>query len=136
MKADATTEKAVMKVLQDINNSCASKNVQQVLDLFADDADVVLLGSEEGEKAIGRIELEGQFRRLFSRPMTYSFEWKWHSVSVEDSVAWVVAEMLVHARTSDQHQSSPYRLTLVLVKRGDKWLIMHWHSSEPTSAHK
>ena len=136
MKADTTTEKAVMKILQDLNNGCASKRVQQVLDLFADDANVVLLGSEEGEKAIGRIELEGQFRRLFSRPMAYSFEWKWHSVSVEDSVAWVVAEGLVHARTSDQHQSSPYRLTMVLVKRGDKLLIMHWHGSEPASAHK
>ena len=136
MKADAATEKAVMKILQDLSNGCASKKVQQVLDLFAADADIVLLGSEEGEKAIGRRELENFLRRLFSRPMALSFEWRWYSVSVEGSVAWVVAEGLVHTRTADQHLSSPYRLTMVLVEKGDKWLIMHTHGSQPVIAHK
>jgi uncharacterized protein (TIGR02246 family) len=131
MKADAATEKAIMKILQDFNDGFTSKNIRQVLDLFADDANVILLGSEEGEKAIGRMELEKECRHLFSRPVELSLEWRWHSVSVEDSVAWVVAEGLVHSRRADVHQSSPYRLTLVLVKRGKKWLIMHWHGSEP-----
>jgi uncharacterized protein (TIGR02246 family) len=136
MKADAATEKAVMKILQNFSNGCADKKVQQVLNLFATDANVVLFGSEEGEKTIGRAELEGQFRRLFSRPTVYSLEWRWHQVSVEDSVVWVVAEGLAHARTLDQHQSSPYRLTMVLVKRGNKWLITHYHGSEPRRAYK
>ena len=136
MKADAATETAVMKILEDLSDGLASRDVQRVLGLFATDADIVLLGSEEGEKAIGRIELENFLGRLFSRPMAYSFERRWFSVSMEGSVAWVVAECFVHAGTADQHVSSPYRLTMVLVKRGGKWLVMHFHGSEPVSAHK
>lgn len=136
MKADAETETAVMRILEDVSDSCASRDVQRALGLFAADADIVLLGSEEGEKAIGLGELENFFRRLFSRPTAYSFEWRWHAVSMEGSVAWAVAEGLVHARTADQHVSSPYRSTTVLVKRGDKWLMTHLHGSEPASAHR
>jgi len=135
MKADAATEKAVMKIQQDLNDGCASGDVQRVLSLFATDADVVYLGFEEGEKAIGYNELEDFARRLFSST-AISFEWKWHLVSMEGSVAWVVAEGLYHAKTADQHVSGPYRLTMVLVKREDKWLIMHLHDSQPVIAHK
>jgi len=135
MKADAATEKAVMKIVQDLNDGCASRDVQRVLDLFATDADVVYLGFEEGEKAIGHNELEDFTRRLFSS-MAISFEWRWHLVSMEGSVAWVVAEGLFHAKTADQDVSGPYRVTMVLVKRGDKWLIMHLHDSQPVIARK
>ena len=134
MKADAATEKAVKTILQDLNDALAGKQVEQVLGLFAPDSDVFLLGSEEGEKAIGHHELEDFLRRIFSRFTAFSFEWKWHLVSTEGSVAWVVTEGLVHAKTSDQDLSAPYRSTMVLVKRGDKWLIMHAHGSRPESA--
>ena len=136
MKADAATEKAVMKILQDFNNALAGKQVKQVLSLFAPDADVFLLGSEEGEKAIGHHELEDFIRRIFSRFRAFSFEWKWHLVSIEGSVAWVFTEGLVHAKTVDQHISAPYRSTIVLVKRGGKWLMMHAHGSRPETASK
>jgi len=136
MKADAPTEKAVIKILQDLSDGCASKQVQQVLGLFAADANVVLLGSEEGEKAIGPTELERFLKRLFSRHMAYSFEWRWHLVSIEGPVAWVVAEGLIHAKSADEHVSSPYRVTVVLKKKAGKWLITHYHGSEPAIAHK
>jgi len=133
MKADATTEKAVMTILQGFNDASAGKQVEQVLSLFVPDADVFLLGSEEAEKAIGHYELEDFFRRIFSRFTAFSFEWKWHLVSIEGSVAWVFTEGLVHAKTIDQDLNAPYRSTMVLVKRGDKWLIMHAHGSRPTT---
>jgi len=135
MKAGAATEKAVMKIREDLNDGRASRDVHRVLGLFATDADVVFLGFEEGEKVIGYNELEDFVRRLFSST-AISFEWKWHLVSMEGSVAWVVAEGLYHAKTADQHVSGPYRLTMVLVKREDKWLIMHLHDSQPVIAHK
>jgi ketosteroid isomerase-like protein len=133
MKADAATEKAVMVILQNFNDALAGKQVEQLLSLFAPDADVFLLGSEEGEKAIGHRELEDFFRRIFSRFTAFYFEWKWHLVSMESSVAWVFTEGLVHAKTVDQTLEAPYRSTMVLVKRGDKWLIMHAHGSRPTT---
>jgi uncharacterized protein (TIGR02246 family) len=131
MKADATTETAVMRILEDLGEAFASKDVQRVLGHAAPDTDIVMLGSEEGEKAIGRRELEDFLQSVYSRPMSYSLEWSWHSVSAEGSVAWVVAEGLVHAESADHRLSSPYRLTMVLVKRRDNWLMVHYHGSEP-----
>jgi len=134
MKADSTTETAVMKVLEELGEALGSKDTQRALSLLAHDADVVLLGSAEGEKAVGRRQSEELFEQLRSRPIAYSFEWRWHLVSSEGSVAWVVAEGSVHTESADQHLILPYRLTLVLVNRGNKWLIAHSHGSEPAAA--
>jgi hypothetical protein len=45
MKADATTETAVMKILEDLGEAFASKDLQRVLGHAAPDADIVMLGS-------------------------------------------------------------------------------------------
>lgn len=134
MKADAKTETAVMKVFEELGEAVGSRDTQRAVSLFAADADVVMLGSAEGEKAVGRRESEEFLDQLWSRPIAYSFEWRWHSVSAEGSVAWVFAEGSVHAKSADQDVSRPYRITLVLANRGDKWLIMHSHGSEPATA--
>ena len=136
MKADASTEKEVMKILEDLNDILACRDVQRALSLFATDADISLFGSEEGETSVGRTELESFFRRIFQLSSTLSFEWKWHLISIEGLVAWVVAKGLIHLKSIDKHLSSPYRITLVLVKRGDKWFIMHGHGSQPAAKNK
>ena len=136
MKADASTEKVVMKILEDLNDVLAFRDVQRALNLFATDVDISLFGSEEGETSVGHTELESFFKRIFQLSSTLSFEWKWHLVSIEGSVAWVIAKGLIHLKSVDEQLSSPYRITLVLVKRGDKWFIMHGHGSEPVAKHK
>jgi len=94
----------------------------------------LFLGASVFSRPNGHHELEEFSRRIFSRFAAFSFEWKWHLVSIEGSVAWVVTEGLVHANTADQDLGAPYRSTIVLVKRGDKWLIMHGLGSRPVVA--
>ena len=131
MKADAATEKAVTGVLEDLGEALADGDIDRVLANFATDPDMVWLGSWEGEKGVGLKGLERFVKRLLSGPVAYSFEWEERSVSAEGSVAWVIAEGSVRAKGPEQDVSSPYRLTLVLVNRGDEWLILHSHGSEP-----
>jgi len=73
MKADAATEKAVMTILQDFTDALPGKQVEHVLSLFAPDADVFLLASEEGEKAIGHHELEEFFKAYFLKVYGFLF---------------------------------------------------------------
>ena len=131
MRADAATERAVIAVLEDLGEALADGDVARFLGQFATDPDMVWLGSWEGERGVGLAGLERLLQRLLSAPVDYSFEWERRSVSAEGSVAWVIAEGSVHARGPDQDLSSPYRLTLVLVNRAGKWLILHSHGSEP-----
>jgi uncharacterized protein (TIGR02246 family) len=131
MKADAATERAVIGVLDDLGEALASGDAKRILGNFANDPDLVWLGSWEGERGVGPTGLERFVKQLVSGPVVYSFEWESRSASAEGSVAWVFAEGSVRAKGPEQDVSSPYRLTLVLVNRGGKWLILHSHGSEP-----
>jgi len=131
MKADARTEAAVMAVLAEFNDAVATGNLNKALELFTSDPDVFLLASEEGEKATGREELESFFKRVFSRDVAYSWTWKEWIVSAKGSVAWVALDARVHMSSEQGVKSAPYRITAVLERRGEKWLLAQYHGSEP-----
>jgi ketosteroid isomerase-like protein len=101
------------------------------MELFGPDADVVFIGSEADETAIGPVALQVRLKEIFSRPESYSWEWKWRSVSAAESVAWVTADAAVLAKGGGRDLALPYRLTVVMERRGDRWLWMQYHGSEP-----
>lgn len=131
MKADSKTEAAVMSVLNRFKEAVAKRDTTGALELFATDLDVLCMGSEAGEIAVGRSELKALLKRVLSRPTAYYFEWRSHSVSSTGSVSWATIDALVHAKGEGQEIALPYRITAVLERRGNKWLLMHYHGSEP-----
>ena len=50
-------------------------------------------------------------------------------VVVDDSVAYVAGFNEFSAVRGSETRKSPNRFTMILVKRGDRWLITHQHSS-------
>ena len=131
MKADAQTEAAVLAVLDAFNTAVATGARDAVLDLFTPDPDVFLLASEAGERAIGRAELERFFSRAFARPVAFSWTWDAGIVSAAGPVAWVALDATVHMTSERGTQRAPYRITAVLERRGDRWLLAQYHGSEP-----
>ena len=81
------------------------------------------MGSEADEVATGPDEIRHHLQRILARPVTYRWEWKSRKVSAAGSVAWLVADALASGH--------PYRMTVVLEKRGGRWLVMQFHGSEP-----
>lgn len=134
MKADAKTEKAILSLLKGFSDCFWTKDIDGVLSFFAQEADVVMLGSEDWEMGVGYKNLRALFTRLLSRDETYRWEWKWHSVSTSGSVAWVLATGDCRTSTGKTETPSPYRLSAVFEKRGDKWLWMQFHGSEPMTS--
>ena len=134
MKADAATEKAVLGLLKAFSDNFSMKDIDGMLSLFAQEADVVMLGSEDWEMGVGHRNLRPVFKRLFSRKETSWWEWKWYTVSSGGSVAWALATGDVHTKTGKTETRSPYRLSGVFEKRGDKWLWVQFHGSEPVIA--
>lgn len=123
-----------MSVLGEFNNAVATRNLNKVLDLFTFDPDVFLPGSEAGERATGRDELESFFRRIFSRDVAFSWTWKVWIVSAKGPVAWVALDATVHMSGEQGVKSAPYRITAVLERRGGRgarWLLAQYHGSEP-----
>ncbi len=102
--------------------------------MFVSDPDVTLIGSEAGEIAVGPAELRAFFKRIFARAGTFQFEWRTCRVSAQGDVAWFFAEVLAHYSEPEGAANVPYRTTGVLERRGDRWLLSHYHGSEPANA--
>jgi len=59
-------------------------------------------------------------------------EIKWSLVSAAGSVAWLAADIEIHAGVGGIEMRLPARLTAILEKRAGEWLFMQWHASVPT----
>ena len=133
MKADARTE-AVMEVLDKFSDACTRRNLEEVVGLFAPDADIVVVASEADQRWSGVKEVKAFFERLFSRPVVYSFSWDWYRVWSAGSVSWVMTEGAEHLKGEDQQASFPYRMSAVLEQRNEEWRLMLLHGSEPAGS--
>jgi ketosteroid isomerase-like protein len=131
MKADDATEKAIKAVLEKFAESYAKQDLKTALSLIAPDPDVVMYGTSADEKRVGLKEIKAQFERDWSQIETPSLEYKWTSISAAGSVAWVAIDAIFKAKINGQDLSFISRVTKVLEKRGDKWLIVHAHFSFP-----
>ena len=103
-----------------------------VMSEFAPDADVTLVGSENGEVVEGTGALRDFFTRVFRAPANVGWEWRKVRISSCEDVAWLFAEGEVVIVADAKPQRRPYRLTGVLQRHGKKWLWRHFHGSEPT----
>lgn len=131
MKANISTETEIMEVLNRSFECYKRKDVDGMVSLFASDPDVICYGTGEDEKRIGLKEIRAQFERDFSQCDSILCELGWHIISSAGTTAWVAADYLVHAVINGQKKEMIMRMSIVLERRGQKWLIMHMHGSAP-----
>lgn len=136
MKADQQTETAAIAALSRFSDAYDRRDLDELLSLFAPDADVVFIGTGPDERRVGRTEIQAQAERDWAQSEAGGFHWTWHSVSAAGSVAWLAAEGTIHATVRGQDMSLPMRLTSVLERRGDKWLFVQSHASVPAGGQK
>jgi ketosteroid isomerase-like protein len=122
----------VCEILERFNELVSTRDLD-VLAEFAPGGEVLLVGSETGEVASGRQELEAFFRRVFARENTFSWEWDRLEVSHQGEVAWFFAEGQVVLSKPNEQRKSPYRISGVLQSRGGRWLWRQYHGSEPVT---
>jgi len=133
MKADSHTEGEVRATLQALADAYGRRDMKQLLDCFASDADVVLFGTGADERRIGLEQIRTQAERDWAQTETTAMSFGWISVSAADTVAWVAAEGAFNLRVGEQAITLPARASFVLEKRTGKWLIVHSHFSTPAS---
>ena len=100
-----------------------------VLSEFTDDA--LLVGSERGEIAAGRAQLQSFFLQLFKRPTRFSWEWDHIRASATGDLCWFFAEGVVVTTGGEGQTRSPYRLSGVLKRVQGRWMWHQFHGSEP-----
>jgi len=132
MKTDVKTEAEVMTTLNRFIKAYQDKDLAGILKLFAPDPDVVFYGNGEDEKSIGIVGIREQAEHDWSQSSAVSLEIKWSSVSSAGAVAWLAADIEIHAGVRGIEMRLPARLTAVLEKRAGEWFFMQWHASVPT----
>jgi ketosteroid isomerase-like protein len=133
MRSDAEVRSQVREVLERFDDLVSTQNLQ-VLAEFAPGDEVLLVGSDAGEVATGRQELEAFFARIFARDTTFSWEWDRIDVSHAGDLAWFFAEGRVVLSTAKEQRRAPYRITGVLERHGERWLWRQYHGSEPVTS--
>lgn len=131
MRAEPDVQTAVVSALDNFTQMVSDRNVDGVCGLFVDDADLTYLGSDPEDAATGPDQLRALLTRVLARPQTYVIRWQTRLVSTRGDVAWVAADTMVHLRVEDQEWHGPYRVSVVFEYRDGRWLIAHFHGSEP-----
>ena len=124
----------------DDNQAITSKLEKASALMFARDIAIIdelwsdgfrLVGSEEGEIAATRDELEMLITFLFSAP--FRLRWKWASkdFTIENDIAWVFAQGHVEFVYDDHTDALPYRLVAIFRRAKDDWIWRLYSGSEP-----
>lgn len=131
VRAHSETEEHVRGTLDAFNEKLAQRDLEGVLALFISDPDMSLIGSEAGETATGHSELRSFFERIFRRAGTFNFDWSSCHISAQGEVAWFFADAAASYTEGERVTTMPYRTTGILERRDNRWLIAHYHGSEP-----
>ena len=123
-------EAELIEVLNRFCSGFARRDPEAVVRVCALDLDFVVVTSEQ-RLLRGAAEFRHFLERYMEDETTYSWEWDRYDVSGAGSVARVLAEGTEIAAKHDHVRRNPYRMTMVLERRGGDWLIRQAHGSSP-----
>ncbi len=126
------------QVIAEINNfiekfikAYPKNDVDEYLSLFAKDENLVVFGT--GEKWVGYEDYKSAPQKDKDKFGEISIAFDWKKINYHGQIAWFAAEVTVNLTIEDQKVRLPARITGVLKKKGDEWLITQGHISSPAS---
>jgi uncharacterized protein (TIGR02246 family) len=127
---DAQTEAALLEILDRFCTGFAARDADGVMELFAPDADVVMVTSEESLLR-GPDELRAFLHRYARGTTRYSWTWDRRDVSAAGAVGWLLAEGTETSAAEGREEKHPYRMSMVCEKRSGRWFLVQIHGSSP-----
>jgi ketosteroid isomerase-like protein len=129
---DAVTESELIAVLERFCSGFADRDAKAVMSVFGPDPDrELVVVTSEATLLRGPVELKRFVDRYVGGATTYSWAWDRYGVSSARSVAWLLAEGTETAETGGRMHQHPYRMTMVLERREDGWVLLQVHGSSP-----
>jgi hypothetical protein len=128
-------DSAIVKCLDDMNKMLATKDLQKVMSVFDDGDDIMLIGSDSGEVKIGRKKVERFLKWILSQSFVFYFDMDIKSVNSSNNIGWFFGEgkMVFLGTDGKAVNSTPYRISAVMVKRGEEWKWKFFSGSIPRS---
>jgi uncharacterized protein (TIGR02246 family) len=130
VRADVETEAALLEILERFCSGFAARDAEGVMQLFAPDADIVMVTSEESLLR-GPDEVDAFLHRYARGTTTYSWTWDRRDVSATGPVGWLLAEGTETTAAEGREEKHPYRMSVVCEKRNGRWFLVQIHGSSP-----
>ncbi len=130
VRADAQTEAALLELLRRFCSGFVARDADAVMQLFASDADVVMVTSEESLLR-GPDEVRAFLDHYAQGTTRYSWAWDRRDVSAAGPVGWLLAEGTETAAVDERREIHPYRMGMVCERREGRWLLVQVHGSSP-----
>ena len=125
-------------IIAEINNfierfikAYPKNDIDEYLSLFAKDENLVVFWT--GEKWVGYEDYKSAPQNDKDKFGEISITFDWKKINYHGQIAWFAAEVTVNLTIESQKLSLPARITGVLKKEGDEWLIKQGHISSPAS---
>jgi ketosteroid isomerase-like protein len=113
------------------NNAGKNAKTDEVMKLFDNTGNIMVIGSDSGEICKGRDQVAGWLNRIFKHN---SFSWEMNRIDIDcnGSTAWVFVDgNMVVANDKGKTMKTPYRFTGILVKKGKEWKWRLFDGSVP-----
>jgi len=123
----------VRKALESFSEASNRGDLDGVIAKFDDQPDILLVGSDKGEIFKGRAAMEVWLGKLYK---SSGFSWQMDRVDISHNgnTAWAFVEGKMNVSnkvTGKLRFSAPYRFSVVVVKKGNEWVLRLFHGSAP-----
>lgn len=130
MATDAATRAAVMDVMSEFRAAVAAQDVDGLLDLFAPE-EAVSIGTGAAEWYVGRAAMREGLERDFADSPPFTVDFAPPIIASLGDVAWLAAGFNGRSVVDGAEVRAHGRLTVVLRRQGERWLIVQTHTSIP-----
>ncbi len=125
-----TDTDAILARLDEFARLIAARDLA-IVDALANPSGFLMLGSEAGERAAGRAEIEALFRSLYAKPHSLAFAWETPEVTIAGNIAWVTAEGTMNVVRPGGTRPMPYRMVGIFERTAGGWAWRLFSGSEP-----
>jgi ketosteroid isomerase-like protein len=134
LPAQEVSEKArneITETLKTWNTAAKNAKIDEIMSLFDNSEDIMVVGSDSGEIFKGKVKIQGWLSQLFKHN---SFSWEMNRIDIDcnDSTAWVFVDgFMVVTNDKGKTRKSPYRFTGIVVKKDKTWKWRLFNGSMP-----
>jgi ketosteroid isomerase-like protein len=128
---DDKIKKEINEALDLWNAACKNADLEQVMSMFDNSDNIMVIGSDKGEVFKGKVEVRKWLRDLFAFA---GFSWEMDRIDIDyhDKTAWAFVEgLMIVTIHNGETLTKPYRFTAVLVKKKNGWKWRLFDGSVP-----
>ena len=128
----AQDTQSIKQTLLDWNKAIMTKNVEMATSIFDNNAKVIFVGSEEKEIFKGILEIRHSIEDFFSKPLNLSWDLTNMAIDQNKETAWVFVDGTATLKqNTGSTVTTPYRMTVIMVKKGKAWKWKLFNGSVP-----